>query len=117
MYWSISSYRNIEIDEDTVELLTWFRRIQQKMIMKHKEFKRNRDMIIFQTYNGNYMTPSTIRETLLGLCFNAGVEYKGTHAFRHTHAVLGYESGELNKIAIHLNANMEKMWKNDSQKS
>lgn len=90
---TISSYRNIEIDEDTVELLAWFRKKQQKMIMKHKEFKRNKDMIIFQTYNGNYMTPSTVRETLVGHCLNAGVEYKGTHAFRHTHAVLALEAG------------------------
>ena len=90
---TVSSYRNIEIDEETVELLAWFRRVQQKMILKHKEFKRNKDMIIFQTYNGNYMTPSTVRETLQGHCLNAGVEYKGTHAFRHTHAVLGLEAG------------------------
>ncbi|GAB3057750.1 hypothetical protein GCM10027286_21850 [Virgibacillus ainsalahensis] len=45
------------------------------------------------TYNGNYMTPSTVRETLLEYCYNAGIEYKGSHAFRHTHAVLSLEVG------------------------
>lgn len=90
---TVASYRNIEIDDETVELLTWFRRIQQKMIMKYDTFKRNRDMIIFQTYNGNYMTPSTVRDTLQRQCLNAGVEYRGTHAFRHTHAVLSLEAG------------------------
>ena len=63
------------------------------MVLKHKNFKRNKDMIIFQTYNANYMTPSTIRETLVGYCLSAGVEYKGTHGFRHTHAVLSLEAG------------------------
>lgn len=89
---TVSSYRNIEIDEETVELLTWFRRIQQKMVMKHSSFKRNKDLIVFQTSFGNYMTPSTVRETLENHCLNAGVEYKGTHAFRHTHAVLSLEA-------------------------
>lgn len=90
---TISSYRNIEIDDETVGLLAMFRKTQQKMVLKHKKFKRNKDMIIFQTYNVNYMTPSTVRETLMGYCLNAGVEYKGTHGFRHTHAVLSLEAG------------------------
>ena len=90
---TLSSYRVIELDDETVELLAWFRKVQQKMIMKHKNFKRNEDMIIFQNYNGNYMTPSTIRDTLKNYCLNAGVEYKGTHSFRHTHAVLSLEAG------------------------
>lgn len=88
-----SSYRNIEIDDDTVETLIWFRQIQNECILKHEKFERNKDIIIFQTYNGNYMTPSTVRETLVGHCLNAGIEYKGTHAFRHTHAVLSLEAG------------------------
>lgn len=90
---TVSSYRVIEIDDDTVELLHSFRKIQQKMILKHSKFIRNKDVIIFQTYNGNYMTPGTIREVLKGYCLDAGIEYKGTHVFRHTHAVLGLESG------------------------
>lgn len=90
---TVSSYRNIEIDEETIKLLAWFRKKQQKMIMKHDSFKRNKDMIIFQTYRGDYMTPSTVRDTLERQCLNAGVEYKGTHAFRHTHAVLSLEAG------------------------
>jgi len=88
-----ASYRNIELDEYTVDLLMSFRKQQQKMIMKYDKFVRNEDLIIFQTYNGNYMTPSTIRDTLKGHCDNAGVAYKGTHCFRHTHAVLSLEAG------------------------
>lgn len=52
-----------------------------------------RDGIIFQNYNGHYLTPSIIRETIRDYCKKAGVEYKGTHVFRHTHAVLLLESG------------------------
>lgn len=90
---TLSSFRTIEIDDDTVELLTWFRKTQQKLVMMNRGFKRNPDMIIFQNYRGHYMTPSIIRETLQKHCLNAGVEYKGTHAFRHTHAVLSLEAG------------------------
>ncbi|WP_404454004.1 site-specific integrase [Virgibacillus necropolis] len=90
---TFSSYRNIEIDENTIELLGWFKKIQNDCISKYDKFKRNKDVIIFQTYNGNYMTPSTVRDTLAGHCLNAGIEYKGTHTFRHTHAVLSLEAG------------------------
>ncbi|WP_117161470.1 site-specific integrase [Paraliobacillus sp. X-1268] len=139
---TVSSYRNIEIDDDTTEILMGFRKLQNDLILEHKGFKRNKDMILFQTYNGNYLTPSSIRETLQDYCFRAGVEYKGTHSFRHTHAVMAleagadllyisrrlghgsisttetnylsvteqYESGELNKIANHLNYNMAQTW-------
>lgn len=88
-----ASYRNIEIDTDTVQMLNKFRKIQNQCIQKHEKFIRHRDVIVFQTYNGNYMTPSTVREMLVKYCFDAGIEYKGTHAFRHTHAVLSLEAG------------------------
>ena len=88
-----ASYRNIELDEDTLEMLQWFRKTQNDCIQKHEKFVRHPDVIIFQTYNGNYMTPSTVREMLARYCFDAGLEYKGTHAFRHTHAVLSLEAG------------------------
>ena len=39
------------------------------------------------------MTPSTVRKMLRKYCIDAGVENKGTHAFRHTHAVLFLEGG------------------------
>lgn len=42
---------------------------------------------------GNYLTPSTVRDSIRDYCAKAGVEYKGTHGFRHTHAVLLLESG------------------------
>ncbi|MEK3745597.1 tyrosine-type recombinase/integrase [Brevibacillus sp. FSL K6-0770] len=48
--------------------------------------------MVFQNYNGHYLTPSTFRETMQDYCKNAGVDYKGTHGFRHIHAVLLLES-------------------------
>lgn len=90
---TLSSYRIIKIDELLVEELAKFKRIQNKCVLKYKGFKRNKDMIIFQTWKGNYYTPSDVRETLERHCENAGVEYKGTHCFRHTHAVLSLEAG------------------------
>lgn len=88
-----ASYRNIEIDKETTEMLNKFRKIQNECIKKYKRFTRHPNVIVFQTYNGNYMTPSTVREMLQKYCLQAGVEYKGTHAFRHTHAVLSLEAG------------------------
>jgi site-specific recombinase XerD len=66
---------------------------QNEMILAYKRFHQNEDEIIFQNYLGNYLTPSTVRESIQHYCELAGVEYKGTHCFRHTHAVLLLESG------------------------
>lgn len=90
---SRAGIRTIKLDADTAKELKRFRLTQNECIIKYKSFVKNEDNIILQQYNGNYLTPSTIRETLVQLCKKAGVEYRGTHAFRHTHAVLLLESG------------------------
>lgn len=47
---------------------------------------------------GNYLTPDTVRDMIKLYCELAGVDYKGTHGFRHTHAVLLLEAGESMKF-------------------
>lgn len=64
---------------------------QNELILGNPRFRKNEDEIIFQ--NGNYLTPSTVRDTIKGYCKKAYVEYKGTHRFIHTHAILLLESG------------------------
>lgn len=70
-------------------------KISSKKMFTEKELERNDFKIFdresnqlaikdtkvyFQTYNGNYMIPSTVREMLARYCFDAGLEYKETHA-------------------------------------
>ncbi|KAB2494247.1 tyrosine-type recombinase/integrase [Priestia endophytica] len=88
-----ASYRTIKIDQDLLRELKKFKLKQKELILGNARFRKNEDGIIFQNYNGHYLTPSIIRETIQGYCKKAGVEYKGTHVFRHTHAVLLLESG------------------------
>lgn len=88
-----SSYRSIRLNDELVRELKKFKIRQNEMILKYKNFRKNDDDIIFQNYNGNYLTPSIIRESLQKYCKFAGVDYKGTHCFRHTHAVLLLEAG------------------------
>ncbi|MFU8649119.1 tyrosine-type recombinase/integrase [Lysinibacillus sp. RSDA_15] len=88
-----SSYRTIKIDNDLVRELKKFKMKQNELILGNPRFRKNEDSIVFQNYNGHYLTPSTIRETMKDYCKKAGVDYKGTHGFRHTHAVLLLESG------------------------
>ncbi len=88
-----SSYRTIGIDDDLVKELNKFKMDQYQSILKYKSFQQNKDGIIFQNFLGNYLTPSTVRETIQKYCEQAEVEYKGTHVFRHTHAVLLLEAG------------------------
>ncbi|WOD63877.1 tyrosine-type recombinase/integrase [Niallia taxi] len=88
-----SSYRTIKIDNDLVRELKKFKMKQNELLLGNPRFRKNEDSIIFQNYNGHYLTPSTIRETMQDYCKKAGVDYKGTHGFRHTHAVLLIESG------------------------
>ncbi|PKR83901.1 tyrosine-type recombinase/integrase [Heyndrickxia camelliae] len=88
-----SSYRIIKIEPDVIRELKKFKMKQNELILGNPRFRKNEDGIIFQNYNGHYLTPSIIRETMQDYCKKAGVEYKGTHGFRHTHAVLLLESG------------------------
>lgn len=88
-----SSYRTIGLNEELLRELKKFKIKQNEMILQGKGFRKNDEGIIFQNFLGNYLTPSTVRETIQGLCKKAKVDYKGTHGFRHTHAVLLLESG------------------------
>ena len=88
-----SSYRTIGLNEDLVRELKKFKLKQNEMLLGNEGFLKNNDGIIFQNYHGNYLTPSTVRESIKGYCKQAGVDYKGTHGFRHTHAILLLESG------------------------
>ncbi|WP_224768181.1 hypothetical protein [Metabacillus idriensis] len=60
---------------------------QNEMIIGSNNFRKNDNKIILQNYSGNYLTPSIIRGSIRSYCKKAGVGYKGTHGFRHTHAV------------------------------
>ncbi|WP_286137222.1 tyrosine-type recombinase/integrase [Bacillus sp. 7894-2] len=88
-----SSYRTIKIEDEVLRELKKFKMKQNELILGNSRFYKNNEGIIFQNYNGNYLTPSIIRETMQDYCKKAGVDYKGTHGFRHTHAVLMLESG------------------------
>ncbi|MCY9511355.1 site-specific integrase [Paenibacillus larvae] len=88
-----SSYRTISLNDDLLRELKKFKIKQNELILRKDTFRKNEDGIIFQNYLGNYLTPSTVRDSIKGYCKKAGVEYKGTHGFRHTHAVLLLESG------------------------
>lgn len=88
-----SSYRVISVEEDVLRILRKFKLKQNELILSRKEFHSNPDGIIFQNYLGNYLTPSTVRDGIRDYCELAGVDYKGTHVFRHTHAVLLLEAG------------------------
>jgi len=88
-----SSYRTIKIDKDLDRELKKFKLKQNETILGNEKFRRNEDGIIFQNYLGNYLTPSTVRDSIKDYCEKAGVVYKGTHGFRHTHAVLLLEAG------------------------
>lgn len=88
-----SSYRTIGLNEDLVRELKKFKIKQNEMLLGNEGFRKNNDGIIFQNYHGNYLTPSTVRESIQEYCKKSGVDYKGTHGFRHTHAILLLESG------------------------
>jgi len=89
-----SSYRAIRLDETLLKVLDAFKTIQQSLINNEdKEFIANEDGIVFQNYRGLYLRQTVVREVIKEYCMKADVDYKGTHGFRHTHAVLLLEAG------------------------
>ncbi|MGB2872903.1 tyrosine-type recombinase/integrase [Psychrobacillus psychrotolerans] len=81
------------LDDEVLRELRKFKLKQNEMIIGDMSFRQNEDGIIFQNFLGNYLTPSTVRDSIRDYCEKASVDYKGTHGFRHTHAVLLLESG------------------------
>ncbi|WP_179292739.1 hypothetical protein [Bacillus sp. 7884-1] len=59
-----TSYRKISIDEEVIRELKIFKAKQNELILGNPRFRKNNVGIIFQNYNGHYLTPSIIRETI-----------------------------------------------------
>ena len=88
-----SSYRTIKLSVELMEFLKEFMVIQRKCILKYSTFHKSADNLIFQNFKGNYVHPAVIRDTVKTYCEKAGLDYRGTHCFRHTHAVMLLEAG------------------------
>lgn len=88
-----SSYRTIKLDKELLNVMKEFKRTQNKVILKYSTFVKSNKDIIFQNNMGDYYRCNSIRADLRIYCKNANVTYKGTHTFRHTHAILSLEAG------------------------
>lgn len=88
-----ASYRTVKLDKEILAELNQFKLAQKKSALKYNSFTLSEEGIMFQNQFGGYKTYSGIKANLGIHCDNAGVEYKGTHSFRHTHAVLSLEAG------------------------
>lgn len=88
-----SSYRTITLDNDLIKSLKKFKFYQNELLLKNKYMPKNPDDIIFQNYLGNYLDVKAVRMSFKRYCKKAEISYKGTHVFRHTHAVLLLEAG------------------------
>ena len=88
-----SSYRTITLDEDLMKELKKFKIKQNELILKNPHIPKNKDDIVFQNYLGDYLDVRSVRKSFERYCKRIDLEYKGTHVFRHTHAVLLLEAG------------------------
>lgn len=90
---SNASYRTITLDDDLAKELKKFKIKQNELILKNPHIPKNKDDIVFQNFLGDYLDTYAVRKSFMRYCKKIGLEYKGTHVFRHTHAVLLLESG------------------------
>lgn len=87
------SYRTISLPAELVAPLKEFKREQSKLILARPGFVRSSYNAVFQLPDGRYTTPGNFRHVLREVCKEHCLEYKGTHCFRHSHAVHLLEAG------------------------
>jgi len=90
------SYRTIDLDDDTLNMLRKFKKIQVEIIRKLES--RQPSMIFYNPVKrSNSSNPhyhySSMQRGFQDLCRASNVEYLGLHSLRHTHATMLRASG------------------------
>lgn len=88
-----AAYRKIKLSEELMTFLKQFKQTQNKLSLQYPTFIKGADGLIFQSYKGHYVHPAVVRDEFKKHCRKAGIDYRGTHCFRHTHAVMLLEAG------------------------
>lgn len=81
-----ASYRTIALTKDVIYELEVYKGIQEKLIASGA-LPDNRHDAIFMTASGSFISASGLRHAVRKSCERSGVEYRGIHSFRHSHAV------------------------------
>lgn len=90
------SYRTIDLDDDTLNVLRKFKKIQMEIIRKLES--RQPSMIFYKPVKrSNSSNPhyhySSMQRGFQDLCRVSDIEYLGLHSLRHTHATMLLASG------------------------
>ncbi len=92
-----TSYRTIEIDDDTIEILKEHKRQQLKDRMICGEDYQNLDLVC-ATSTGGYIRPTYLRTVFKRTLEKSDVKKISFHGLRHTHATLLLKSGVHPKV-------------------
>ena len=93
---SKSSYRDIDINQATVSMLKQYkhRQVQEAWQLGHSE------TVVFSDFINEYPNNRTLQTRLRTHFKRADVSNIGFHGFRHTHASLLFESGNMSIKAV-----------------
>jgi integrase len=92
-----ASYRTIDIDDDTIEILKQHKRQQEKDKMKCGPDYENKDLVC-STSIGGFIKPTYLRTVFNRTIDKSGVKKVSFHGLRHTHATLLLQSGVHPKV-------------------
>ncbi len=88
-----NSNRVISIDDETLNLLTSWKKEQKKYYFKLGINTLNKNQLIFSDYKNRLHDPTVSRLWLRRVYKSSQVNKIATHGFRHTHASLLFEAG------------------------
>lgn len=90
---STNAYRDLPLDQETIEYLKQWKLLQKKLFLKNGVKYNGSEQLIFTNESGNFCIPTEPRKYMLEIEQSTGLKHITVHGLRHTKGTLLAEAG------------------------